>query len=237
MTSGTARVWWDDLQAAAADLLLGAACWSCGEPGRSVCEGCRRELSSYPLTWAEPRPRPDGYPATVAAAAYEGPAATLIRAHKEHQARGVRPVLAERLARAIAAARDQAALNPATEVLLVPVPSSAAAVRTRGEDVTKALATAAAAMVRNWGASVRVAAILGQRREVLDQAGLSAGDRAENLSGALTVRRRIDPARPVLVVDDVTTTGSTLAEAARVLQTAGCRVLGAATIAATQRRS
>ena len=57
--------------------------------------------------------------------------------------------------------------------------------------------------------------------------------RQANLAGGF--RLRAGARRPVVLVDDLVTTGSSLAEAARVLA-AGVPVLGAATVAATERR-
>jgi len=42
---------------------------------------------------------------------------------------------------------------------------------------------------------------------------------------------------PVIIVDDLITTGASLAEAARTLRSSGANVLAAATVAATQRRA
>ncbi|KIF72634.1 phosphoribosyltransferase, partial [Streptomyces sp. AcH 505] len=62
-----------------------------------------------------------------------------------------------------------------------------------------------------------------QRRVVADQAGLGARQRQANLSGALEVAvggaRLLESGRAVLV-DDVMTTGASLAEAARALHSA-----------------
>lgn len=77
---------------------------------------------------------------------------------------------------------------------------------------------------------------LEHRRRVADQAGLTAADRAANLSGALQARYDLRGLR-LIVVDDVITTGATLAEAARALRAAGAEVTAAAVIAATARRT
>uniref|UniRef100_UPI00066A55E0 ComF family protein n=1 Tax=Streptomyces sp. SBT349 TaxID=1580539 RepID=UPI00066A55E0 len=117
-------------------------------------------------------------------------------------------------------------------VRLVPVPSSRAAVARRGHDPVRRAALAAATRLRHEGRAARVCAALRHGREVADQAGLTAGQRAANLAGALAVRRgTVAPGDPVLLVDDVLTTGASLTEAARAVRAAGGLVLGAAVVA------
>ncbi|GLY89076.1 hypothetical protein Airi02_070050 [Actinoallomurus iriomotensis] len=89
-----------------------------------------------------------------------------------------------------------------------------------------------------FGGGVRIVCVraLRHRRRVADQAGLSAMDRALNLTGAMESRLDLR-GRRVIVVDDVITTGATLAEAARALRAAGADVRASAVIAATQRHS
>ncbi|MFB4313305.1 ComF family protein [Actinomadura sp. 21ATH] len=99
------------------------------------------------------------------------------------------------------------------------------------------MAEAAAGRLRAAGAAVSVLQALRQRRRVLDQAGLPVGRRAANLAGALEVLPSAAVAgRTVVLVDDVITTGATLAEAARALRAADARVAAAATVAATPLR-
>ena len=223
---------WRSWPAAAGDLLLGAVCPGCREPGWGLCPRCRIDLSAH-----RPSLVPSRFataPVTMACCTYDALLSHLVTAHKDHGALGLAPVLAGRLALSVHALL----LGGGWEgpVVLVPVPSAAAAVRRRGYDATATLARLAARQLRPTH-RVQVRILLAQRRGVRDQAGLDAAERSANLAGALRLRR--GPVRGwsdgagMVLVDDVVTTGSSLAEAARALQAAGLAVLGAATVAAT----
>lgn len=59
-------------------------------------------------------------------------------------------------------------------------------------------------------------------RDTPPQVGLSRSDRLKNLRGCFSVTRRSPiPGRRILVIDDVATTGSTIAEATKTLLSAG----------------
>ncbi|GAA3584069.1 ComF family protein [Streptomyces osmaniensis] len=109
-------------------------------------------------------------------------------------------------------------------VLLVPVPSARGAVRARGHDPARRIALAAASELRRAGTSARVLAVLRQGRAVADQSGLNSRQRLDNLAGALTVApgggRLLVGGGPVVLVDDLMTTGASLTEAARALRAA-----------------
>jgi predicted amidophosphoribosyltransferase len=229
----TSRSLWAAL-AGLVDLALPSACVGCGVAGVLLCPPCGAELSG-PARSARPDPSPAGLPSTWAVADYAGAARAAVVAHKEEGLRALTRPLGAALARSVRAA---AGGRPGP-VLLVPAPSRRAAVRARGHDPTLRLARSAATVLRGDGVEAGVAAVLRVRADVADQAGLGARARAANLAGALRVPARLAPlvaGRRVIVVDDVVTTGSTLAETARALGAAGARVDGAAVVAATARR-
>jgi predicted amidophosphoribosyltransferase len=157
----------------------------------------------------------------------------VINAHKERQALTLTGFLAERLALSVhALLMSERYDGGAGEIVLVPIPSAAGAVRRRGFDATASMAQLAARRLRaRYPLTARLA--LTQGRRVADQAGLGAAARRENLFGAFRLRKMIPGA--AVLVDDLVTTGSSLAEAARALRAAGIWVLGAATVAATVR--
>ena len=93
----------------------------------------------------------------------------------------------------------------------------------RGHDPARRIALAAAGELRRRGVPARVAGVLRQRRAVADQSGLNSRQRLDNLAGALAVApagARLLAGGPVVLVDDVMTTGASLAEAARAVRAA-----------------
>ncbi|MFE6504862.1 ComF family protein [Kitasatospora sp. NPDC057738] len=214
------------------DVLLPADCAGCGSERTQLCPACRRALATA-------RPAPTVLPWTHAAAPYTGAVRQLLLAHKERGALRLAGPLGEALGRAVRSALGARA--GAAPLLLVPMPSARSAVRARGHDPTLRLAGAAARSLRRTGLDVRAAPLLRHTRPVADQAGLNAAERRRNLRGALTVlpRARTGPAglagRHPVLVDDLVTTGASLAEAARALADAGLPARAGATVAATAR--
>lgn len=217
----------DRLIDGAAQLLLGACCAGCGAPGRALCNECRQALHRETVQSVLGLVAP-----VVASAQYRGVARSLVLAAKERNGLMLVPVLAERLALAVAALSDT--VQPLEPVWLVPIPSNPATVAHRGLDFTGSLATAAARQLRAHGRRVAVVRTLRQRRRPADQSGLGIAERHANLHHAYQSRGRPRPGS-VIVVDDVVTTGATLSEALRALDVSGHNVVGAAAVAWTPR--
>ncbi|MFE2329614.1 ComF family protein [Streptomyces sp. NPDC059385] len=239
------RGWWQEL----AGLVLPDDCAGCGAARVLLCARCREALSGAGAGLVRPSPAPEGLPVVHAAAVYEGPVRAVLLAHKERGALPLAGALGRALAAAVLAGAEGPGEGPAEgsgggsgerELVLVPVPSARRRVRARGHDPARRIALAAAGRLRRAGVPARVAPVLRLRRAVADQAGLGAGQRRENLAGALEVRRdgvRAVAGAAVVLVDDLVTTGATLAEAARALRAAGPGAAGgvprAAVVAAT----
>ena len=223
------------LRDAFADLVLGGVCAGCERPGRAVCPQCRRELGG-PAYVAWPDPVPGGLALPVATAAYADRVRSLIVQHKEEGRYPLADVLGTALAEAVATGL---AITGGRATWLCPVPTTPARVRARGHDPLGRITAVCVRRLRAHGYDVRAADALVVRGRPADQAGLSATRRADNLAGAFGVRRRWAErlaGQPVVVVDDVITTGATLAEACRALRVAGVSPSGCAVIAATSRR-
>lgn len=222
------------------DLALPDVCAACGVGPGPLCASCdadlRAALFDRPRRVA-PDPVPPCMPDVVAAGPYDGVLRTLVSAYKDDERRDLRRVLARLLAGPLAVV---ARAGPGT--IVVPMPSSAAAVRRRGDDPVADLTRAAARRVSGElgsGKPLVVAPALRPVRRMADQSRLDHAQRAANLAGAYAVRPRWRgrlEGSQVVLVDDVLTTGATLAEAARAVGAAGGHVVGAATLAATRRR-
>lgn len=226
------------------DLLLGSRCAACDHPGRVLCVVCEQALPRRAVTcW--PTPRPPGLARPVAVGEYDGAVKALVNAHKEQQRFALARPLGDLLALSVLAhVRDLAPTATVSPVWLVPVPSRAAVVRRRGHDPLLRIAARAAAWLRATGTHATVARLLSTARAAEDQSRLGAAERMHNLAGSMSCpqrsRRRhqavAGTVRPlVVVVDDVITTGATVREAQRALETSGIPVTGIAVVAATRR--
>jgi ComF family protein len=136
--------------------------------------------------------------------------------------------LADPLGRAIARRWQRVA---AGGDLLVPVPVHADRARQRGYDQAALIAAVAARHL-----NVPTAPILERTRATIAQFDLDRSHRATNVQGAFRLRPGARSSRPlngrwVVLVDDVVTTGATLAACARPLLAAGAIGVSAITVA------
>ena len=220
------------------ELLFPDECLGCGRSPRLLCSGCAAEA------FAEPRPlsrQPlyeTGWPAW-SFDAFDGLPASVLRAVKDHNlTAALEPLYAQ-----IVDSFDRLPLFDEFEVeglggadggkasvgaLLVPIPGGRNSWRRRGFNLPSMLAKRLARDCRRPG---MVSTSLGHARGTADQRGLGTSARAANLAGSMVC----DPALlgrelsailrsasrvAIVVVDDVATTGATLAEAHRALAAA-----------------
>lgn len=234
-------------------------CAGCRGPRGPICPTCRAAFAgpAFLVDRGTALPVPVG-----AAAVYEGAVREALVAFKDHGRWSLRAPLGRALARSVArllvARTDQvrraageaappsryerglscfAPVPMAVRFLLVPVPSSPRSVRERdGAHVVEL----AEKVEEHWAGRLEMDVVEGLvvTRRRRDQVGLGRAARSENLHGSMgatdrLVRRAARPGTGVIVVDDVCTTGATLAEAHRALVAAGTRPWGAAVVAAT----
>lgn len=205
-----------------ADLALPDSCQLCGDAvsGPPVCPGCEADLPwNGPACGVCARPldgpgpcgrclgRPPGWQAAVVPLVWAFPVDRLVARLK------YAGVIAH--ARLLGGLLADAAEGRAADVM-VPVPLHPGRLRERGYNQALEIAGPVA---RRLGIPLRPAAVA-RVRPTRPQVGLPGKARRRNVKGAFVCRRRFD-GLAVAVVDDVLTTGATVADLTRALRGAG----------------
>jgi predicted amidophosphoribosyltransferase len=229
-------------------LLLPVACPCGGEPDVRWCARCAALLAGPPVRAERGAPRLDrldGVPPVPvwALTPYTGPVRDVVVHWKDRGRADLDLLLAPALHRAAVRlgpvlSRALASRAPrGAPLAVVPVPSTGAARRARGREPVAVLARAVARGLRDAGVPARVVPALARRGAGRDQVGLGARARGRNLADAVHMTRRgariLGERSVCILVDDVLTTGATLAAVERALERCGHDVLGAMALAAT----
>jgi ComF family protein len=224
-------------------LLLPAECLVCHgllagrDAARIVCPVCRHRWRRVRPPWCERcgQPEPHFGPCRLCA---DWPAALIAVRSAVWLADGAREAVhalkyrrLPRIADDLAAVMAGVGLHTDATAALVPIPLAPKRLRERGYNQSEVLAVA---LGRHWRLPV-VRDLLTRVRETATQTALTPETRLANVAGAFEARiadcgLRIESTSAksaIVLVDDVFTTGATLAEAARALEQAGVRaVLG-----------
>lgn len=209
------------------DLALPARCPGCGREGEPICGDCLPDLD---VRLARPAGVPIGLPAALPrplvqlewAAPFSGTARRALHALKYAGERRLATPLGE------AAARRWARAGAGGD-LIVPVPVHAERARERGYDQAVLLAAVVADRL-----GLPMAPLLERHRRTIAQFELDRVHRGANVAGAFRVRRdagRAPAGRWIVLVDDVMTTGATLAACGAALMTSGAVAVSGLTVA------
>ncbi len=227
---GTAR-WLCSAARAVARVVVPVACPGCGLEDVLWCDECAAPW------WAEPCRSESGagrldvlgrLPLPVwSIAPLEGSNHRMIAAWKDGKRRDLDPFFLD------AARRAAEALAPTLAVAdtVVPIPPHRRSIRARGRDLTKALAVAVGEGLAARGIEVSVERLLENRG--VESRALADRERWTNANRGIRGRGSVRNASVAILVDDVVTTGASLARSSEILEERGIAVVGAVTLAAT----
>ena len=203
------------------DLVYPKKCPGCNLPSLGICESCKSYWQIPPVTIVLKQSKVS----VLSVAQYRNEVRSVLLAYKENGERESGKVLTEALIRArLEIVRDSICT-------LVPIPSNPKSIRRRGRDFMMDLCTQVSIQSGD-----NVLSLFAVNRNVKDQSKLDEKQRSQNLVGAFDCNSKnlnLALRSPVILVDDLLTTGATLREAVRALGQRGVVPIGAITAAHT----
>jgi len=213
------------LKGMALDLLFPQWCVGCGKEGDFLCHSCCQSLSRImpPLCPRCGKPQPSGVlcPSCVgwqteiegirSPFRFEGAIRQAIHQLKYRNLRAIAVPMARLLV-------DYLITNPMPGEVLVPVPLHQKRLRERGYNQSELLARESGKLI---GLPVVDDSLIRQRHASPQARTSSVDERWSNAANAFTCRNHKLRDKQVLLIDDVTTSGATLAACASALKAAG----------------
>ena len=203
---------------ALSELIFPSRCLGCRQLGIGICSQCR--TSWHPHIYRT-QIAGDGFSFPVYSAVEYSPVAQkVLLAAKEGALHDADRLIVQALSHSLAYFYSEVGIAD-----LVPIPSRKMNTRKRGRDFILEQT-----YVLSLKPCVQVRAILNHSRKVKDQTTLNARSREINLSQSMRCANREGSSNiPVIIIDDLVTSGATLGEAGRALHGAGYSVIGAVT--------
>jgi ComF family protein len=200
------------------DLILQPKCLLCDRRcDRAICNGCHTQIT--------PRPSPliPGPLAVFAWAKYQDALRRLLFQLKYTHKPEIGDFLGQQLAIA------WLTHNPISlrHMTIVPIPLHPDRQTQRGYNQAELIARSFA---RFTGARLNCD-YLQRQKATMPQHELNQVDRATNLANAFYLNHQAAPRQPILIIDDIYTTGTTVISATKTMQEAGATVWGVAVVA------
>ncbi|WP_344685548.1 ComF family protein [Saccharopolyspora taberi] len=202
------------------DLVFPLHCAGCGRTGTGLCDDCGGALGGLRRV---ARPLLAAGPPVYALGRYAGAARRAVLAYKENGQRHLAEPFGRLLASASRGVAELHGWRTDRPWAVVPAPSRAIASRRRGG---AHMARVACSMAESQEPRAEVADCLVTGAGARDSAGLDAAERVRNLSGGVVVRTGSLPAQAarIVLIDDVITTGATVASSLAALGSRGVEV-------------
>ena len=211
------------------ELIYPTTCAGCNLIGIQICNTCGENWQAAPkLNFV-------GKQKLYFVAKYNPQSARIILSAKENTNKFCIDLLAHCIARSITFALPVSIW--AQQITITTIPSSPAAIRRRGRDHISELAKQVVKLLATENISATYIPILYLAKNIKDQSGLNSSQRAQNLSGAFSIKNCEIPTGDLFLIDDLVTTGASIQEGVRALANAKISITAVITACAVGRNS